>query len=176
MILALAGAVWEGLRLEGAIPVGWFVDVGAWQLDSILGVGSALLLLVVWELLRVMAPSARALEAHLVDVLAGADTGELLGLALLSGFSEELFFRGAVMCAWGWLPATILFALLHAGPGKSFALWTAYAGLAGGVFAALTLWRENLLAAILAHVLVNSVNLLRLMGARRGAGPTETEA
>lgn len=171
LILALAGVVWQGLRQGDTVRLAWFVDRDTWALDGVLGVAAALVLIVAWELMRVAASSARGLETYLREVLADADTGELLGLALLSGFSEELFFRGAVMGAWGWLPATLLFALLHAGPGKSFALWTAYAGAAGGLFAALTLWRHNLLAAMLAHVLVNSVNLLRLT---RFGSETET--
>jgi membrane protease YdiL (CAAX protease family) len=89
-------------------------------------------------------------------------TGEVIGLALLSGFSEELFFRGAVQGAWGWFPATVLFALLHAGPGTTFKVWTAFAGIAGLTMAGLMIWRGNLLAPVVTHVLVNAVNLGRL--------------
>ena len=89
---------------------------------------------------------------------------EIVALALLSGFAEELFFRGAVQGAWGWLPATVLFTLLHTGPGSTYKAWTAFAGVAGLALAGLMLWRGNLLAPILAHVVVNAVNLNQLAG------------
>jgi len=89
---------------------------------------------------------------------------EIVALALLSGFAEELFFRGAVQGAWGWFPATVLFTLLHTGPGSTYKAWTAFAGVAGLALAGLMLWRGNLLAPILAHVVVNAVNLNQLVG------------
>ena len=64
--------------------------------------------------------------------------------------------------AWGWIPATILFALLHTGRGASFRSWTAFAAVAGLVLAWLMIWRGNLLAPVVTHVLVNGVNLHRL--------------
>jgi hypothetical protein len=64
----------------------------------------------------------------------------------------------------------VLFAVLHTGPGLSFRLWTAFAVVAGGLFGGLMLWRGNLLAPIVAHFLVNAVNLSRLAAeARRRA-------
>jgi membrane protease YdiL (CAAX protease family) len=56
----------------------------------------------------------------------------------------------------------VLFSLLHTGSGKHFRLWTVFAALAGALFGGLMLWRGNLLAPVLAHVLVNGVNLRRL--------------
>jgi uncharacterized protein len=81
---------------------------------------------------------------------------------VLSGFAEELFFRGAVQGAIGWLPATLAFALLHTGPGRAFRLWTLFALLAGLLFGALMELRGNLLGPVVAHFLVNAVNLWRL--------------
>jgi len=96
--------------------------------------------------------------------------GEAVALAVLSGFAEELFFRGAVQGAFGWLPATLAFAVLHSGPGKAFRLWTLFAAVAGLVFAGLTVWRGNLLAPIVGHFLVNAVNLGRLARGRGDSG------
>ena len=92
---------------------------------------------------------------------------EIVALALLSGFAEELFFRGAVQGAWGWLPATVMFTLLHTGPGSTYRAWTAFAGAAGLALAGLMLWRGNLLGPIVAHVLVNAVNLDQLLSESR---------
>jgi hypothetical protein len=84
---------------------------------------------------------------------------EVIALAMLSGFAEEVFFRGAVQGTFGLVPATLFFALLHTGPGRTFRLWTAFAALAGLIFGALMLWRGSLLASILGHFIVNAINM-----------------
>ena len=81
---------------------------------------------------------------------------------MLSGFAEELFFRGAVQGSWGFVWATLLFALMHTGPDPAFRLWTLFALLAGALFGGLMLWRGNLLAPVTAHFVVNAVNLRRI--------------
>jgi membrane protease YdiL (CAAX protease family) len=75
-----------------------------------------------------------------------------------------------VQSAWGWIPATALFALLHSGPGPAFRLWTLFALVAGLLFAALVLWRGNLLPAVVGHVVVNAINLSRLAAEAAQAG------
>lgn len=161
LLLAVGGAVWIGWR-EGRIPAALFADHDTWWVDLFLGlaVGGALLLL--WALGRGRLERARELERMVRELVAPLAPTEILALALLSGFAEEVFFRGALQGAWGWLPATLLFALLHSGPGPAFRLWTLFAAVAGLAFAGLTIWRGNLLAPIVAHMVVNGVNLTRI--------------
>jgi hypothetical protein len=170
LLLAIAGAVWLGARL-GTIPLALFVARRGWPLDLLLGLASAALLVALWRGWRRFLPAARELESRLAGLLGELDSGDVVALALLSGFAEELFFRGAVQGAWGPAPATLLFALLHSGPGKAFRLWTLFAVVAGLLFAGLTLWRGNLLPAIVGHVAVNAVNLYD-MGRRRPVAPS----
>jgi len=94
--------------------------------------------------------------------------GETLSLALISGFSEELFFRGAMQGVFGFTLTLVVFTLLHTGPGRAFRLWTAFAAVAGALLGGLMSWRGSLLAPVVAHVLVNGVNLRRLA---RSAAP-----
>ena len=159
--LAVGGVLWIGLR-RGLIPLALFVDVHRWWLDLLLGAGVGLLLLGVWTGAERASPMARELERRLALALGPIRPGEAIALALLSGFAEELFFRGAVQGAFGFLPASLLFALLHTGPGRPFRLWTAFAALAGLLCGALLLWRGNLLAPITAHFVVNAINLRSL--------------
>lgn len=174
LLLALAAIVWLGAR-EGAIPLALFVRWPSVLVDLGLGVATGLSLVGVWALARRHVPAARRLEDELRDLLGGIDSGEVLALALLSGLAEELFFRGAVQSAFGWVVATVLFTLLHIGPGSSFRLWTLFAGVAGLMFAGLVVWRQSLLAAIVAHVVVNCVNLHHLV--RSTSGPiTESDS
>jgi CAAX protease family protein len=164
LVLAIAGLVWIGLAGAGPIPLRLFVNLHGWPLDLALGAGAGLLLVAVWRLGRRFVPAARELNDLIAKLLAGLTRADALGLALLSGFAEELFFRGAVQGALGWIPATLLFGLLHTGPGRPFRLWTLFALAAGFLFAGLVLWRGNLLPAIVGHALVNAINLTELAG------------
>lgn len=170
LVMASGGAVWMGLA-RGGLTVDRFVDPATWELDLLWGVAGGAALLALWLVGRTLLPAARELERQIADVLGGLSTADALALALISGFAEELFFRGAVQGSWGIVPATVLFALLHAGPGRPFLVWALFALVAGAVFAGLAVTRGNLLAPMAAHVLVNSVNLRRLaaLGTERPA-------
>lgn len=173
LLLGLGGLVWVGAR-EGQIPLALFVDTGGWWIDLGLGVAAAAVLLGAWWLLARRLAAGRELERRIGELLGPLATDEAVALAFLSGVAEELFFRGAVQGSWGWVWATLLFAVLHTGPGLSFRLWTAFAVVAGGLFGGLMLWRGNLLAPMVAHFLVNAVNLSRLAAeARRRAAAEE---
>jgi membrane protease YdiL (CAAX protease family) len=178
--LALAGLVWVGLRQAGAagggLPLALFFNPQRWWLDAALGLGAGAALIAAWDLAGHLLPGARQLELRLSELLGDLTESDALALAVLSGFAEELFFRGAVQGSWGLLPATLLFAVLHTGPGRAFRVWTLFAGVAGLALGGLMVWRGNLLAPVLAHFLVNAVNLRRLL--RKGAaaaGPAEAE-
>jgi len=161
--LALTGSLWIGLR-RGPIPLRLFLDPAPAHLgaDAAAGAACGLALLAGWQALRRLTPAARGLEDRLGEIVGGLPPSRAVALAAMSGFSEELFFRGAVQGAVGWFAASLLFALLHAGPGPAFRLWTLFALGAGMLFGGLMLWRGNLLAPVLAHFLVNAINLLRL--------------
>lgn len=165
LVLGLAGVVWIGLR-EGVIPLGLFVDRREWWLDLLLGLGAAALLLGVWTGAERVLPQARDLEEQIAALLGPLTRSEAVGLAVLSGFAEEVFFRGALQGALpgppGWLVASILFGLVHTGPGRAFRLWTLFALSAGFLLGGLMLWRGNLLGPVVAHFAVNAVNLSRL--------------
>jgi membrane protease YdiL (CAAX protease family) len=179
LFLALAGVLWLGAR-HGVIPLSLFVDTRRWWLDLALGAGAGLLLLAAWWGAERAFPLARELEARLAGVLGPLTLSEAVGLALLSGFAEELFFRGALQETFGWVAATLLFALLHSGPGRAFRLWSLFALLAGALFGGIMAWRGNLMGPVVGHVLVNAVNLRRLTGrvgdsARLPAGEARNE-
>ncbi len=179
LFMALAGILWIGVR-QGRIPLSLFIDPERWWLDLGLGLGAGLLLLAVWWVAERVFPLARELEARIASVLGPITVSEAIGLAVLSGFAEELFFRGAVQGTLGWAAATILFGLLHSGPGRAFRLWTVFALLAGLVLGGLMVWRGNLLGPAVGHFLVNAVNLRRLASragdsARLREGETQSE-
>jgi len=161
LFMALAGLV--GLAAEGRIVgVRLFVDPASWWIDVGLGLGVGLALLGLWLAVRHFVPAASALEEILARLLGPLGREELFALALISALAEEVAFRGALQGAIGVVGAALVFALLHLGPGAPFRLWSGYA-LAGGLaFGAVTRERGGLLAAILAHLLVNLVQLRRI--------------
>jgi len=101
---------------------------------------------------------ARALAA-----LLGRRSGaECALLAALSGVAEEAFFRGALQPRLGLVAASVAFALAHLAPRRDLWPWTLFALAVGLGLGLLFEWTGNLLAPVVAHVLVNAVNLARL--------------
>ncbi len=173
LFLAIAGTIWLGLE-RGRIPGSLFWNNQTWPRDLGLGLAGAGLLLGLWHAARRGLPAARALEKRMAEILGPVSGGEALALAFLSGTAEELFFRGAVQQAWGPLAAVALFALLHAGPGREFRLWTVFAVVAGLVLSGLVLLSGNLLAPMVTHFLVNAVGLVRTGRMARETAPADT--
>jgi len=161
LILAVAGLLWIGSRL-GTIPLSLFLRWETVALDLGVGLAGGGFLIGAWVVMRRLLPAARRLEAEMRAMLGPLEAGEIGALALLSGLAEELFFRGAMQGALGWPIATLAFTVLHTGPGRAFRVWTLFAAVAGLVLAGLVVWRETLLPAIVAHILVNWVNLTQL--------------
>lgn len=186
--LAIVAAVWLGIR-EGGFTTALFVstDPGLpWPTSTVassvafdvaLGVGSGLFIVLAWNGLERSVRAAAELGKRLEHMLRGLTLSEALVLALLSSFAEELFFRGAVQGSWpglaGFAFATVLFALVHGGPGREFRWWSLFALIAGGLMGAWVLLRGNLTAAILTHWTVNSIQLARI--ARSSAGTTPAD-
>ena len=103
--------------------------------------------------------AVRALNAELSEMLGEPGAGTITALAISSSIGEELLFRGALQPLIGFLPTALLFALLHGGFNARLRLWAIFALLAGFLLGGLTLFTDNLLAAILCHLTVNYFNL-----------------
>ena len=167
LLLALVGLV--GLAALGQrIEPRLLVDPASWWIDVALGVGAGGVLLALWLVVRRFVAAASRLEETLARLLGPVRRDELVALALISAVAEEVAFRGALQGAIGVVPAAVVFALLHVGPGAPFRLWSAYALAGGLVFGALAAERGALLAPILGHLVVNLVQLGRIGGARAG--------
>ena len=112
----------------------------------------------------------RALAQHLASMLGTLTGANVVVLALASGLGEELFFRGALQPRVGLVLASLLFGLAHLVPRRELAAWAGFAALAGIFLGGLFEATGNLLAPVIAHVLVNGVNLRWLSrAAARGA-------
>lgn len=161
LLLGLGGLVWLGWQ-HGLLQVGLLLDPSTAWIDVGLGAAGGVALLASWEIMRRTVRGAVELESRLRSMIGPIRNDEAIALAIVSGIAEEVFFRGAVQGAWGFLAATVLFAVLHSGPGRELKLWALFAVVAGLLLGGLMWWRGRLLAPILAHVVVNGVNLTRI--------------
>ena len=126
------------------------------------GIAVGLISLGLSELMTQFTELGESLADTLGESLMGIGRAEAILLALASGISEEMFFRGALQPAVGWFLASLIFGACHFLPRKELALWSLYAVGMGGVLGGLYIHTGHLIAPIAAHVVVNGVNLPRL--------------
>jgi membrane protease YdiL (CAAX protease family) len=97
-------------------------------------------------------PVARAL---------GVDAVPLVAIA--SAVGEESLFRGALVPAIGVVASSVVFGAMHQLRGRSRIAWWIFATLVGLAFATLFRLTGSLVGPLLAHALVNGINLRFLM-------------
>lgn len=102
---------------------------------------------------------ARRLHVEFRGLVGTPSDRAIAGLALLSGVGEEVFFRAGLQTWVGWLPASIAFGLLHVGGRGWLGAWTLWATLMGLLFGAIYAATGQIWGAIIAHALVNWLNL-----------------
>ncbi len=128
-------------------------------LSLALGLGLGVLVVLATRVLVRRARWARQLHSGFRELLGPLSGRQILFLAVLSGVAEELFFRGALMPLVGFWVSSALFGLLHIGPGRRFAPWTAWAVAMGLAFGAIYWLTGELVGCVVAHVLVNYENM-----------------
>lgn len=138
--------------------VPWPSPVGI-GLSLTLGVAMTVLLVMSSRALVLRTASGRALHLGFREVLGSLSNAEALVFAGASALAEEIFFRGALQPEVGWVLASALFGLVHIGPDRRFLLWTGVAVAAGLAFGALHALTGHLIGSIVAHCLVNLLNL-----------------
>lgn len=167
VVLVGAAALWDHWRtldLWGQFP---------WRAQGVLlGLLLALALFIALSLLQLPAVSRLPLLRDLKEIwdllcrtiAPGLTVRQIVLLALCSGFSEEVFFRGVLQREIGLFWASAIFGLLHF-VNLAYALWAAIVGVLLGLA-----FREGstLLAPVIAH---GTYNLLALLLLRRHARP-----
>jgi membrane protease YdiL (CAAX protease family) len=103
---------------------------------------------------------ARNLHRELRPVARDLSAGGIAAVALLSAFGEELLFRGLLQPWLGFWFQAFVFGIVHAQlRGPSRWAWVAWATLMGFAFGAIFALTGSLLGPILAHALINWLNL-----------------
>jgi membrane protease YdiL (CAAX protease family) len=160
LALALAGFLWHAIDQEDndVWRTGPDVDLLTLLWTPLLGLGLGLAVVFAFRLLERRAEWLPALHREFRSILGRPPMAEIVLLAAASSIGEEIFFRGAMLDAWGpWL-SSLVFALLHVPPKRELWPWTLSAGLLGLVLAGLTKWTGNLGPAIVAHFVINLIN------------------
>jgi hypothetical protein len=138
----------------------------AWS--ALIGTAAGLLVALLSQLTVSRFTWARRLEEEFARILGPLTMFEVVLLALLSGVAEEAFFRGAMQPSLGFVLTSLIFGLLHIGPSKTYLPWTVMALAMGFALGAMYIWTGTLIAPILCHFLINTINLRRIaLKARR---------
>lgn len=145
-------------QLTLVIPSTIPYDLG---LGLAVGAGS----IVITEILERLSASARALARTLGKLLGPLQPHEVFWYAFCSSVGEELLFRGALQPSLGLVVTSVLFGAIHGFFSRQLWFWSILAILMGFVFGWLKEHTGSLLAPIVAHFVINLVNLT-LLGRR----------
>lgn len=148
---------WVYLTGIPMVPLYWQPEHAA--IGAGIGLGVALLsslIYEVWESYRIAA------QEYLQMVLQPLEPVDLIWLGLLPGLSEEMLFRGVALPALGMngialIITSVVFGALHMASAKHLS-YTVWAIAVGMMLGAVTIYTGNLLSAILAHILTNSLS------------------
>ena len=161
-LVAFAWAWWGGNRLPWSLDRPWLAWSYAPRLALSVGAGFVLALIVIALTPQLVARTRWARELHLEfrRILAPLNAGQITVLALLSGFAEELFFRGALQPVVGLWFASLIFGGVHVGPRRILFPWALWAFVMGLLFGLLFELTGVLWGPILAHFLINQRNMI----------------
>ena len=102
---------------------------------------------------------ARALHRALRGAVLGASPVRLQWLAVGGAVAEELFFRAALVPMVGVWASALVFGALHFSGRATYLSWMLWATCMGCLLGGLFYLSGSLLPAILAHALINHVNM-----------------
>lgn len=160
---ASAWSVWSGdTLLYAQSAAGGLSDARDIAVDAGIGVVAGLGVIRLSRELTRRTRWGEALADALADAIGRLSIGECIVLALASGIAEEAFFRGALQPQVGLFAASAIFGLAHLAPRRDLLPWTLFAAVMGLLMGVLFEWTGNLVAPVVAHVVINAVNLRRL--------------
>ncbi len=166
LLAVLATAVAVALRdgVPWVFPHPWLAldPPAAWGASAGMGLGAALLIIVTTRACATRYAWAQRLHLDLRPFAQGLAPWQVVVIAGCSSLGEELLFRGLLQPWLGLLPAAVLFGALHQVRGPARWVWVTWATAVGLLFGAMFQATGSLIGPIIAHALVNAVNLLFL--------------
>lgn len=163
LVVAAAAAGWSALSgdpLLGAPPDGAGVAMGV-------GVGLAVVILS--RIAHRLLPFVRRATGIVARIVGPLTPGDAAYLALLSGFTEEMLFRGVLFERLGLLHSSLLFGAVHYVPVRGLRVYPLFAFAIGLLFGLLRERTGSVWPCAAAHATVNGLNL-HWIGRRAGGG------
>jgi len=156
---ALAVALRDGAPWNHPSPwMSWRPITGV-VTSALLGLALATILVATTRLAVARYAWARRLHGELRPVARDLSMGQILIIAGLSSLGEELLFRGLLTPTIGVIGSAVLFGLPHQMRGPSRWVWTGWATVVGLSLGAIFALTGSLVGPLLAHAVVNAVNL-----------------
>jgi membrane protease YdiL (CAAX protease family) len=159
---ALALALQDGV--PWVYPTPW-LDLGTFEsLGVSAGMGLVIALLVIGGTRLTVARYAWAKRLHLeLRPIAHGMTGwHIVLIAFFSSLGEEFLFRGLLQPWLGVLPTAVVFGICHQMPGQAKWVWVCWATAVGLAFGIIFASTGSLVGALVAHAVINAVNLMFL--------------
>lgn len=160
-ILTAGAALWvwlaesRGLWSRAVGRVGWAGEAG---LGLVIGLWVVGLFILASRGVRWL----RDLEEEFARALGPITAAQAVILAVFSAVGEECLFRGAMQPRWGLVITSLSFGLMHWPWHRRLWPWPVLACGAGFLLGWMAESTDGLLAPILAHAVINAVNLWRL--------------
>ena len=148
-----------GFALFGSGVTRLFGDAAARPAGLLGGLGVGLGLVALTRVGASGWPPMTRMTRSLEDLIGPMPWTTALLLALVSGFAEELLFRGALWPHLGLIGTTLLFGLVHVLPRRSLWLYPLFATFAGLLLGLVREGTGSVWPPIVAHVTVNALNL-----------------
>jgi len=173
---ALALALRDGL--PWVYPEPWFPAAPAVGLvtSAVLGLVLATALIALTRVSVARYEWARRLHNELRPVARDLTAGQILMVAGLSSLGEELLFRGLLTPTVGIPVSALLFGLAHQIKGPSRWVWVGWATAVGAGLGVIFAVTGSLVGPLLAHAVVNAVNLTYLRDHDPGEAPERNPA
>jgi membrane protease YdiL (CAAX protease family) len=160
--LGAAGAFLAMVFGGGALTRTPWLDVSGVEAaiaSLVLGVAGAALAIILTRLLFRHARWARALHDKLRPIVRFEDDGVIYLMAIASSVGEELFFRGFLSVTIGVWLSSLAFGVVHQVRGAGRFGWAGSAFAMGLFLSVLYALTGQLVGCIVAHAIVNVVNL-----------------
>jgi membrane protease YdiL (CAAX protease family) len=156
---ALAIALRDGVPWTYDTPWMSFQPLVALGVSAGLGLVLSALVIGATRLTVSRYPWAQRLHLELRPLAHGLTLWQVVLIAGFSSLGEELLFRGLMQPWLGVLPTSVLFGVCHQIPGHSRWVWVCWATFVGMAFGAIFALTGSLVGALIAHAVINAVNL-----------------
>lgn len=159
---ALAIALRDGVPWVYATPWLELSTLEGVGLSAALGLAVALVVIVATRVTVARYAWAKLLHIELRPIAHNMTLWHILLIAFFSSLGEELLFRGLLQPWVGVLPTAVIFGICHQMPGEAKWVWVCWATFVGLAFGMVFAATGSLVGALLAHMVINAVNLMFL--------------